>query len=158
MWRSQEMRIIAQSMASVAMRLAEPEEIAHDSIVTVGQAIRREVAAMGDGVERALARAAELEALVANEVSALERAYNDNEVRIRGLLETLGHQRDNPGRPGRTGAQRHQRRASRSVPGHRRRQRQRGRSRPRKLDEDCSGSKRQGRTHHDGLGAGPAIP
>ena len=49
---------------------------------------------MGDGVERALARAAELEALVANEVSALERAYNDNEVRIRGLLETLAHQRD----------------------------------------------------------------
>ena len=94
MWRSQEMRLIAQSMASVAMRLSEPEEIARDSVVTVGQAIRREVAAMGDGVERALARAAELEALVANEVSALERAYNDNEVRIRGLLETLAHQRD----------------------------------------------------------------
>ena len=94
MWRSQEMRLIAQSMAGVAMRLAEPEEMARDSVITVGQAIRREVAAMGDGVERALARAAELEALVANEVSALERAYNDNEVRIRGLLETLAHQRD----------------------------------------------------------------
>jgi len=93
-WRAQELRLIAQSMAGVAMRLSEPEEIARESIVTVGQAIRREVAAMGDGVERALARAAELEALVANEVSALERAYNDNEVRIRGLLETLAHQRD----------------------------------------------------------------
>ena len=68
-WRSQELRLIAQSMAGVAMRLAEPEEVARESIVTVGQAIRREVAAMGDGVERALARAAELEALVANEVS-----------------------------------------------------------------------------------------
>ena len=43
------------------MRLAEPEGVARDSIVTVGQAIRREVAAMGDGVERALARAGELE-------------------------------------------------------------------------------------------------
>ena len=61
----QELRLIAQSMAGVAMRLAEPEEVARESIVTVGQAIRREVAAMGDGVERALARAAELEALVA---------------------------------------------------------------------------------------------
>src|SRR5262249_3712015 len=68
--RSQEMRLIAQSMAEVAMRLAEPETVARDSIVTVGQAIRREVAAMGDGIERALARAAELETLVANEVSA----------------------------------------------------------------------------------------
>ena len=85
-WRSQELRLITQSMAEVAMRLAEPETVARESIVTVGQAIRREVAAMGDGIERALARAAELETLVANEVSALEHAYNDNEVRIRGLL------------------------------------------------------------------------
>src|SRR6476469_3989212 len=92
--RSQEMRLIAQSMAEVAMRLAEPETVARESIVTVGQAIRREVAAMGDGVERALARAAELETLVANEVSALEHAYNDNEVRIRTLLQDLGGQRD----------------------------------------------------------------
>ena len=60
-WRSQELRLIAESMAKVAMRLAEPEEVARDSIVSVGQAIRREVAAMGDGVERALARAGELE-------------------------------------------------------------------------------------------------
>ena len=69
---------------------------------------------MGDGVERALARAAELEALVHNEVAALERAYNDNELRIRGLIEDLANQRDTPGRPGRTGAQRHHRRASRA--------------------------------------------
>src|SRR5262249_28017593 len=93
-WRSQELRFVTQSMAEVAMRLAEPETVARESIVTVGQAIRREVAAMGDGIERALARAAELETLVANEVSALEHAYNDNEVRIRALLQDLGGQRD----------------------------------------------------------------
>ncbi len=93
-WRSQELRLIAQSMARVAMRLAEPESVARDSIVTVGQAIRREVAAMGDGVERALARASELEALVQNEVAALERTYSDNEVRMRGLLQDLASQRD----------------------------------------------------------------
>lgn len=93
--RSREMRAIAQTMAQVAMRLGEPESVAQDSIVTVGQAIRREVAAMGDGVERALARAAELETLVHNEVSALERAYNDNEVRIRTLLDELNRQHDN---------------------------------------------------------------
>ncbi len=93
-WRAQELRLIAQSMARVAMRLAEPESVARDSIVTVGQAIRREVAAMGDGVERALARASELEALVQNEVAALERTYSDNEVRMRGLLQDLTSQRD----------------------------------------------------------------
>ncbi len=64
-------------------------------MVTVGQAIRREVAAMGDGIERAIARAGELETLVANEVAALERAYSDNEVRIRALLQDIAHQRDN---------------------------------------------------------------
>jgi hypothetical protein len=93
-WRAQELRLIAQSMAQVAMRLAEPEGVARDSIVTVGQAIRREVSAMGDGVERALARASELEALVQSEVAALERTYSDNEVRIRGLLQELASQRD----------------------------------------------------------------
>src|ERR1700735_1942771 len=93
-WRAQELRLIAQSMARVAMRLGEPEGMARDSIVTVGQAIRREVAAMGDGVERALARASELEAMVQSEVAALERTYSDNEVRIRGLLQELTNQRD----------------------------------------------------------------
>jgi uncharacterized protein YjbJ (UPF0337 family)/DNA anti-recombination protein RmuC len=93
-WRAQELRLVAQSMAKVAMRLAEPESVARDSIVTVGQAIRREVAAMGDGVERARARATELEALVRNEVAALERTYNDNELRIRGLIQELANQRE----------------------------------------------------------------
>jgi DNA anti-recombination protein RmuC len=93
-WRNQELRLIAQSMAGVAMRLSEPETAARDSIVSVGQAIRREVAAMGDGVERALARASELEALVQNEVAALGRTYGDNEVRIRGLIQDLANQRD----------------------------------------------------------------
>jgi len=94
-WRGQELRMIAQSMAQVAIRFSEPEGTASDSMVTVGQAIRREVAAMGDGIERAIARAGELETLVANEVSALERAYTDNEVRIRALLQDIAHQRDN---------------------------------------------------------------
>jgi len=54
--RSQDMRLVAESMAEVAMRLAQPETAARESIVSVGQAIRREVAAMGDGVERAFPR------------------------------------------------------------------------------------------------------
>ena len=87
--------MIAQSMAQVAIRFSEPEGAAADLMVTVGQAIRREVAAMGDGVERAIARAGELETLVANEVAALERAYSDNEVRICALLQDIAHQRDN---------------------------------------------------------------
>src|SRR5262249_61111653 len=87
-------RPFPKALAAVSSALAEPAPGGRESVVTVGQALRREVAAMGDGVERALARAAELETLVANEVSALEHAYNDNEVRIRALLQDLGSQRD----------------------------------------------------------------
>src|SRR2546430_14597496 len=77
-----------------AFRLPGPGQVAGGSLAPGAGAARREVTAMGDGVERALARAAELETLVANEVSALEHAYNDNEVRIRALLQDLGSQRD----------------------------------------------------------------
>ena len=67
--RAQEMRYAAQSMTEVAFRLAEPEHIATDRVMMVGQAVRREVQAMGEGIERTLARAVELETLVHTEVN-----------------------------------------------------------------------------------------
>jgi len=91
--RAQELRLVGQSMAEIAIRLAEPETVARDSIVSVGQAVRREVAAIGDGVERALARASELESIVNEEVATLERAYTENETRMRSLIEGIVSQR-----------------------------------------------------------------
>ena len=49
---------------------------------------------MGDGVERALARAAELETRVKSEVSTLERSYSDNERKIRSLIAEMADQRE----------------------------------------------------------------
>ncbi len=92
--RMQEMRQIARSMTEITVRLAEPEGVSTDTVVTIGQAIRREVAALGDGVERAIARATELESMVKNEVSTLEHAYDDNELRVRNLVEELQSERD----------------------------------------------------------------
>ena len=57
MARAREMRSAARSMAEVALRLAEPENVAGDRILTVGQAVRREVSAMNEGIERTIARA-----------------------------------------------------------------------------------------------------
>ena len=94
MRRAQEMRHTARSMAEVAIRLAEPETIATEQVVTLSQAIRREVASMGDGIERALARASELETMVRAEVSSLERTYGENERRIRLLLNELASERE----------------------------------------------------------------
>ena len=88
--------MIAQAMAQVAIRFSEREGATSDSMMTVGQAIRREVAAIGDGIERAIARAGELENRGSpTNVAALERAYTDNEVRIRVLLQDIADQRDN---------------------------------------------------------------
>ena len=75
-WRSQELRILGRALNNVVTHLSEPENIAVDSVVSVSQAIRREITAVGDGIERAIARAGELELLVQNEVSALERSYS----------------------------------------------------------------------------------
>jgi hypothetical protein len=88
--RAQELRLTARSMTEIALRLAEPETNAQEAVVTVGQAIRREMAAVGDGLERVVARAGEIEVLVHNEVSSLERAYGENELRIRSLIEEIG--------------------------------------------------------------------
>ena len=92
--RSQEMRLTARSMAEAAIRLAEPETFATEHVVTLSQAIRREVASMGDGIERALARAGELETMVRSEVASLERTYGENERRIRVLLNELSSERE----------------------------------------------------------------
>jgi len=92
--RAAEMRTIANSMTQVALRLAQPEAATTEAVVSLSQVVRREVAAMGDGMERAVARASELEAMVHNEIATLERAYGQNEVRIRALIDELALQRD----------------------------------------------------------------
>src|SRR5690606_18664420 len=93
-WRAQEMRLIPRQISGVAARLSEPENLATESVFTVSQAIRREVSAIGDGIERALARASELELLVQSEVTGLERSYGDNELRMRSLIDDLAGQRE----------------------------------------------------------------
>lgn len=92
-WRSEELRLRSSTMAEVAIRLAEPDRLAEQSTASLGQAVRRQVSFMNDAVSRALGRAGELEALVHNEVSALERSYEENERKIRGLIQELSGER-----------------------------------------------------------------
>ncbi|MEO5806926.1 hypothetical protein [Devosia sp.] len=92
--RAQDLRNAASSITQAAIRLAEPEITASDKVASVGQAVRREVNALGDGLERALSRAGELEVMIHNEVTALERTYSDNESRMRSLIAELASQRE----------------------------------------------------------------
>jgi hypothetical protein len=92
-WRAEELRLRSSTMTEVAIRLAEPDRMAEQSVASLGQAVRRQVAFMNDAVSRTLGRAGELEALVHNEVAALERSYEDNERKIRGLIQELSGER-----------------------------------------------------------------
>ncbi|MBV1705705.1 MAG: hypothetical protein KGQ37_00690 [Hyphomicrobiales bacterium] len=94
MVRVRELRLTTRSMTQVALRLAEPESLASEQVISLSQAIRREVASMGDGIERALARASELETLVHSEISNLERSFGDNERRVRALVEAMVSERE----------------------------------------------------------------
>jgi len=91
--RAHDLRVAARSMTEAAIRLLQPEEMAATSVASVGRAIRREVAAINEGVERALARAGELEHIVEKEVGNLERSYADAEVRLKGLVSELAEER-----------------------------------------------------------------
>ena len=93
-WRGQGTRMIAQSMAQVALRFSEPEGAASNSMVTVGQAIRREVAAMGDGVERAIRAPANSKPWSPTKFRAGTRLQRQRSA-IRALLQDIAHQRDN---------------------------------------------------------------
>lgn len=93
-WRAQELRMMSSAMTEVAVRLAEPDRLAEQSVASLGQSVRRQVSAMNDAVSRAIGRAGELEVLVHNEVAALERSYEDNEQRVRALIEQLASERD----------------------------------------------------------------
>ena len=93
-WRAQELRLMSSAMTEVAVRLAEPDRIAEQSVASLGQSVRRQVAFMNEAVVRTLGRAGELEALVHNEVSTLEHAYGENELRIRHLIDELASERD----------------------------------------------------------------
>lgn len=93
-WRAQELRLMSSAMTEVAVRLAEPDKMAEQSVASLGQTVRRQVAAMNDAISRALGRAGELEALVHNEVAALERSYTENEHRVRHLISELASERE----------------------------------------------------------------
>ncbi len=93
-YRAEEMRLRSTAMTEVAVRLAEPDRMAEQSVASLGQAVRRQVTFMNDAVTRALGRAGELEAMVHSEVSALERSYSDNERKIRGLIQELASERE----------------------------------------------------------------
>jgi hypothetical protein len=93
-WRAQELKLMSGALSEVAIRLVEPDKTAEKQITSVGKAVSRQIASMESGLERMLARSGEIEVLMHKEVSAIDRAYAQNEHRMRGLLDNLAGERD----------------------------------------------------------------
>jgi hypothetical protein len=92
-WRAQELKLMSSAMTEVAVRLAEPDRSAEQSVSSLGQTVRKQVNFMNDAVTQAIGRAGELEAMVHNEVANLERSFQENEGRIRKVLSELASER-----------------------------------------------------------------
>jgi len=92
--RTKELQQMVNTMTGAAMRLLEPETTSKERVASLGHTIRREVMAMGEGIDRTMSRASELEALLQGEVNNLEQAYSENEARIRMLIVELANERE----------------------------------------------------------------
>ncbi|MCJ8324675.1 MAG: hypothetical protein HRU29_05540 [Rhizobiales bacterium] len=94
LWRARELHQISLSLAYTALHLTQPEDMAGESIATIGQAVRREVAAMGDGIERAIGRATTLESKFRNEVGNIQGFYKNYEHIFHKIISELEKERD----------------------------------------------------------------
>ena len=152
-WRSQELRLIAQSMAQVAMRLAEPESVAReiDRHGRTGDPPRsrrhgrRRGAGAGAG-ERTRSDGAQRSG---GARTHLQRQRGAHPRPVAGSRQPARH----AGRPGRTGALRHQQRAHRSDAGFVDHQRSRRPAGQRGGRTHHPLARREGRAHHGGARA-----
>lgn len=94
LYQAQDLRLRSSAMTEVAIRLAEPDRAAEQSVASLGQSVRKQVNFMNEAISKAITRAGELEVMVQNEVSLLDNAYRSNEERIQGLMRSLAKERD----------------------------------------------------------------
>ncbi|KAB7739026.1 hypothetical protein F2P47_14610 [Parvibaculum sedimenti] len=96
-WRGQEMKLMAEALARTAIRMTDPADPASEEIITISQAVRRELDAMKEGLAQALAETVRLNALVAEELDAIDKGTGRAEERTRVMGELLSEQREGLG-------------------------------------------------------------
>jgi hypothetical protein len=91
--RMAEAQMHAEGLVAVMKSLSQPDVRLPEQVASLGASIRREIAGISDGVERAIGRAIELELQVRAEILHLETAYRDGERRVSGVLNQLRDER-----------------------------------------------------------------
>ena len=94
MARAQQLRAASRAMAEVALHLATPLTKSQEGMLTLGQSVRRELALLDEGMAQASGRVDAMTASITREIATLDRAYRDNETRMRDMLETIKAQKE----------------------------------------------------------------
>jgi len=91
-WRGQQLQQTSQIVAKIAMHLAKPENTTQDTLTVINNSTkntREEINSISEKLEKTLSRASELETLVRGEVLFIERSCQDNEARVKKLIDVL---------------------------------------------------------------------
>lgn len=88
-----ELRTVAQSLMQSAIS-SHTKASKEEETRTIAESVRKEVSSMSRAIERTLERGSELEALVHGEVQNLEKAFGENENRIKRLIFELSSERE----------------------------------------------------------------
>lgn len=83
----------AEAMASAARAYSAPDSVALQEIETVGTAVRTQMDGLNAGLDTALSRLADAEAMIRKHVEAIETAGDAIEMRATGALERVATER-----------------------------------------------------------------
>lgn len=90
---SKDLSTMIKSLISTQLKSSDNSFKHSSSFNTMGQNISEEVQNIDSGIQRTFERACELETIVQGEVQNLERAYSENEDKIRKLISMLANER-----------------------------------------------------------------
>lgn len=93
-WRTQELRIMADALARTALRLTEPEETAKGDLQRLGNTVAAHLATMAHGLDETYARAQEINALLNAQLSEIDQGGERAVLRAEQLNTLLKEHKD----------------------------------------------------------------
>jgi methyl-accepting chemotaxis protein len=93
-WRSQEMRLMADALARTALRLTDPEETALGDMSRLGQAVNGHLGVMSAGLTQTFDRAAALNELLQQQIAEIDEGSTRAEQRAKQLNHLLEAHKD----------------------------------------------------------------
>lgn len=93
-WRSQEMRLMADALARTALRLTDPEETALGDMSRLGQAVNGHLSVMSAGLNQTFEQATALNDMLQQQIAAIDEGSSRAEHRAEQLNTLLAAHKD----------------------------------------------------------------